>query len=64
MKAALFGPDLSDGMAKERVFTDVLLPERLRRAIDRLNPKIPEQGRAPRWRSSLACPSWRQEGTR
>jgi len=37
----LYGPDLAEGVHKERDYSEVLLPQRLRRAIDRLNPHIP-----------------------
>jgi type I restriction enzyme R subunit len=38
----LYGPDLLEGAHPERTFTDVILPNRLRAAIDRINPHIPE----------------------
>lgn len=41
----LYGPDISEGEAKEREYTEVALIERLRAAIDRLNPHIPADAR-------------------
>ena len=43
----LYGPDLApDGPAPERAdYRQVLLPARLRRAIDRLNPSVPTAAR-------------------
>jgi len=40
-----FGPDLAEGATKEREYTEVVLRERLRNAIDRLNPSIPAGAR-------------------
>lgn len=37
----LFGPDLAEGTGKERDYNEVVLPARLRSAIDRINPNIP-----------------------
>ncbi|MCX5830499.1 MAG: type I restriction endonuclease subunit R, partial [Deltaproteobacteria bacterium] len=42
----LFGPDLLEGANPERVYSEVILPIRLRAAIDRLNPHIPAEARA------------------
>ncbi len=41
----LYGPDLTEGDNKEREYTEVALVERLRAAIDRLNPDIPADAR-------------------
>lgn len=41
----LYGPDISEGAAKEREYTEVVLQTRLRRAIDRINPTIPTDAR-------------------
>jgi type I restriction enzyme R subunit len=43
--AVRFGPDLAEGSSKEREYTEVVLGERLRNAIDRLNPAIPADAR-------------------
>ncbi|MDO9303278.1 MAG: type I restriction endonuclease, partial [Anaerolineales bacterium] len=40
-----FGPDLTEGEAKERDYTEVVLQARLRSAIDKLNPDIPASAR-------------------
>lgn len=40
-----FGPDLVECTAPERTYSDVILQHRLRNAIDRLNPNIPEDAR-------------------
>ena len=36
----LFGPDISEGEQKEREYTEVVLQNRLREAIDRINQSI------------------------
>ena len=41
----LFGPDLAEGVNPERGYSEVILPARLRAAIDRLNPQIPVEAR-------------------
>ena len=45
--ASIYGPDISpDGTNSERnSYADVVLVERLRRAIDRFNPDIPQEAR-------------------
>lgn len=55
---ALFGPDLAEGAAKEREFTDALLPERLRRAVARLNPHIPADAREAAFKQVLRNPGF------
>ena len=43
----LYGPDISpDGIFMEREYPEVVLVNRLRDAIDRLNPKISDEGKA------------------
>ena len=49
----LHGPDLLDGPAKERDPGDVFLADRLRAAIDRLNPQLPAAARAEALRRVL-----------
>lgn len=44
--AVLHGSALVEGETKEREYTDVLLRDRVRAAIDRLNPNIPPDARA------------------
>jgi len=43
--AVAFGPELSEGARKEREYSEVVLHDRLREAIDRLNPVIPVEAR-------------------
>ena len=40
-----FGPDLAEGENKEREYSEVVLQERLQKAIDRINPAIPAGAR-------------------
>lgn len=40
-----FGPDLAEGVGKERDYNEVVLSARLRSAIDRINPNIPAGAR-------------------
>jgi type I restriction enzyme, R subunit len=54
----LYGPDLADGADKEREFADVLLAQRFRRAIDRLNPHIPTDAREAAFRQVLRNPGF------
>jgi type I restriction enzyme R subunit len=59
--AALFGPEIAPGEAgAERAsFGDVLLVQRLRDAIDRLNPTIPDEAREDAFRRVVrpGCPT-------
>ncbi|MCX5806609.1 MAG: type I restriction endonuclease subunit R [Proteobacteria bacterium] len=41
----LYGPDISEGPAKEREYTEVILQTRLRAAIDHINPTMPIDAR-------------------
>lgn len=43
--AIAFGPDISEGEKKEREYNEVILYNRLRNAIARINPLIPEDAR-------------------
>ena len=47
----LYGPDISDG--KERIHTEVVLQQRLRNAIDRINPGIPEEAREEAFKKAM-----------
>ena len=49
----LYGPDLAEGDAKERDYTEVILQNRLRAAIDRLNPSIPTEAREEAFKRAL-----------
>jgi len=53
----LFGPDLLEGDAQERNQHDVVLNERLRSAIDRINPSIPTEGREEAFKKVLRASS-------
>lgn len=48
-----FGPELSEGVRKEREYTEVVLQDRLRNAIDRLNPAIPAEAREEATKKAL-----------
>ncbi len=47
------GPDLLESVPAERDFTDVFLKQRLRTAIDRLNPHIPAAAREDAYKKTL-----------
>ena len=49
----LFGPDISEGEKKEREYTEVVLQNRLRDAIDRINPSIPADAREEAFKKAL-----------
>ncbi len=48
-----YGPDLLEGATPERTFTEVILNTRLRAAIDRINPRIPEEAREEAFKKAL-----------
>ena len=48
-----YGPDLAEGLAKERDYSETILAARLRTAIDRLNPTIPTAARAEAYKKVL-----------
>jgi type I restriction enzyme R subunit len=48
------GPDLLEGANPERIVTEVILQNRLRAAIDRLNPHIPADAREDAFRKALS----------
>lgn len=54
----LYGPDLAEGHTKEREYSEVVLQERLRRAIDRLNPAIPAAAREEAFKRALRTESF------
>lgn len=41
----IYGPDLAEGVFKEREYSDVILKQRLKKAIDKLNPALPADAR-------------------
>ncbi len=49
----LYGPDLLEGASPERGYSEVVLKNRLRTAIDRLNPRIPEEAREEAYKKAL-----------
>jgi len=49
----LYGPDLAEGNAPERTYPEVVLQNRLRQAIDRLNPAIPAEAREEAFKKTL-----------
>jgi type I restriction enzyme, R subunit len=49
----IYGPDISEGPAREREYTEVVLQARLRTAIDRINPTIPADARDDAFRKAL-----------
>ncbi len=53
----LYGPDISDGAGSERALTEVILADRLRAAIDRINPGIPAAARAEAFRIARRTPA-------
>jgi len=49
----LYGPDLLEGTSPERGYSEVVLKNRLRAAIDRINPCIPEEAREEAYKKAL-----------
>ena len=49
----LYGPDLAEGDSKEREYSEVVLQQRLRNAIDKLNPEIPVDAREEAFKKAL-----------
>lgn len=49
----LYGPDLLEGASPERGYSEVVLKNRLRAAIDRINPRIPEEAREEAYKKAL-----------
>ncbi|NLI41577.1 MAG: type I restriction endonuclease subunit R, partial [Caldisericales bacterium] len=49
----LYGPDLLEGASPERGYSEVVLKNRLRAAIDRINPRIPEEAREEAFKKAL-----------
>jgi type I restriction enzyme R subunit len=49
----IYGPDLAEGNSKEREYTEVVLQQRLRNAIDKLNPEIPADAREEAFKKAL-----------
>jgi len=49
----LYGPDLLEGASPDRGYSEVVLKNRLRTAIDRINPRIPEEAREEAYKKAL-----------
>ncbi len=49
----LYGPDLAEGAHPERTYSEVILANRLRAAIQRLNPHLPAEARADAFKQAL-----------
>lgn len=49
----LYGPDIAEGDKKERDYTEVVLQQRLKTAIDEFNPTIPEEAREEAFKKAL-----------
>ncbi|HRP90973.1 MAG TPA: type I restriction endonuclease subunit R [Edaphocola sp.] len=49
----LYGPDIAEGDRKERDYTEVVLQQRLKTAIDKFNPSIPEEAREEAFKKAL-----------
>ena len=49
----LYGPDLLEGASPERGYSEVVLKNRLRAAINRINPRIPEEARDEAYKKAL-----------
>lgn len=49
----LYGPDLLEGVHPERTPNEVVLHERLRSAIDRINPRIPADARTEAFKKTM-----------
>jgi type I restriction enzyme R subunit len=53
----LYGPDLAEGAHQERDYSEVILRNRLRTAIDRFNPSIPSDAREEAFKRVLRTSS-------
>ena len=53
----LYGPDLVEGKKPERVYSEVILQERLRAAINRINLLIPAEARQDALKKALRTPA-------
>jgi type I restriction enzyme, R subunit len=49
----LYGPDIAEGDKKERDYNEVVLHQRLKNAIDKINPTIPEEAREEAFKKAL-----------
>lgn len=49
----VYGPDIAEGDRKERDYTEVVLQQRLKTAIDKFNPTIPEEAKEEAFKKAL-----------
>lgn len=49
----LYGPDIAEGDSKERDYNEVVLQQRLRNAIDKINTEIPEDAKEEAFKIAL-----------
>lgn len=49
----LYGPDIAEGDKKERDYTEVVIQQRLKTAIDKFNPNIPEEAKEEAFKKAL-----------
>ncbi len=49
----LYGPDIAEGDSKERDYNEVVLQQRLREAIDKINPDIPLDAKEEAFKKAL-----------
>ena len=49
----LYGPDIAEGDRKERDYNEVVLQQRLKTAIDKFNPTIPEEAKEEAFKKAL-----------
>lgn len=49
----LYGPDIAEGDRKERDYVEVVLQQRLKTAIDKFNPNIPEEAKEEAFKKAL-----------
>ena len=53
----LFGPDIVESDSPERTHAEVVLQNRLRQAIDRINPTIPSEAREESFKKAMLVAS-------
>ena len=49
----LYGPDISEGLVKEREYTEVVLSAHLRAAVHRINPNVPDDARDDAYKRAM-----------
>jgi type I restriction enzyme R subunit len=53
----LYGPDITEGEGKERGYNDVVLEQRLKNAIEKINPDLPRYAKEEAFKKALRTPS-------